>query len=160
MKGLHKPQSKAGAVQAAPTSQGAKKQLDDKIKKLKDAQADEEKTFERQNKAHTALEKRRADTDMPINDIEIIYAIEYLLEALYYRKSARKLQGAVKQAGETFRLSSFQQTGRRYLWLDNCCIKKSNVDEFTESMAGMGEWYANAEFCLVHVDPAEQRRVD
>ncbi|PWY89609.1 hypothetical protein BO94DRAFT_545586 [Aspergillus sclerotioniger CBS 115572] len=46
----------------------------------------------------------------------------------------------------------FSKTGRRYIWLDNCCIDKRQDAELTESLARMGEWYANADFCLVHLD--------
>ncbi|KAF9766657.1 hypothetical protein IL306_000901 [Fusarium sp. DS 682] len=147
VKGLHKPRSKGDAVEAPLAS------LDDKIKKLEEgACSNEARMLDRQKTAYSELEKRKADTDLHINDTEIMYAIEDLLEALYYRKSARKLLGAVEQAKKTFGRPSFPPTGRRYLWLDNCCIKKSNAGELTESLARMGEWYANADFCLVHVD--------
>ncbi|KAL7625685.1 hypothetical protein AAE478_004906 [Parahypoxylon ruwenzoriense] len=153
VKGLHKPRSKGGPVGPPPASQEARKKLDDKIKQLEEgANMNEARMLERQKIAYSTLEKRKAGTGLPVNDTEIMYAIEDLLEALYYRKSARKLLGAVKQAKEIFSRPSFPQTGRRYLWLDNCCIKKSNAGELTESLARMGEWYANADFCLVHVD--------
>ncbi|KAJ0419709.1 heterokaryon incompatibility protein-domain-containing protein [Aspergillus carlsbadensis] len=46
----------------------------------------------------------------------------------------------------------FPKTGCKYIWLDNCCINKPDTGELTESLASMGEWYANAAFCLVHLD--------
>lgn len=84
---------------------------------------------------------------------ELVYAIEKLLRALYYRKSARKLQQTVNKAKGIFdECWSSKSGGRRYVWLDNCCIKKSDAGELTEALARMGEWYANAAFCLVHID--------
>ena len=83
---------------------------------------------------------------------EIVPAIEDMLLALYYCKSAKKLHHSVEQAKHIFDNCSFPSGRRRYIWLDNCCIRKSDAGELTESLARMGEWYANAAFCLVHID--------
>ncbi|KAI5792651.1 hypothetical protein FPQ18DRAFT_239724, partial [Pyronema domesticum] len=38
-----------------------------------------------------------------------------------------------------------------YLWDDTCCINKSVVGEHQESLAMMGDWYTNAEFCITYL---------
>lgn len=150
---LHVGQSDSGEVKASQISQAAKEKLDDEITRLsKDAEVNASNIEKIRKNAYSTLEKRQTRTGLPMSDPKIRYAIEDLLQALYYRKSARKLLGAVEQAKMIFKEAPFAQTRRRYLWLDNCCIKKSNGAELTESLARMGEWYANADFCLVHVD--------
>jgi hypothetical protein len=44
---------------------------------------------------------------------------------------------------------------KRYLWNDTCCINKADANELNESLAMMGQWYNNADFCLVHLDTTE-----
>ncbi|RMJ27577.1 Heterokaryon incompatibility protein HET [Aspergillus sp. HF37] len=83
---------------------------------------------------------------------EVFYAIEDILGSLQRRKSAVKIENTICRAKELFDTKGYSATGRRYVWLDTCCIDKSNSHELTESLALMGEWYANAEFCLVHLD--------
>ncbi|OJJ42097.1 hypothetical protein ASPZODRAFT_1667941 [Penicilliopsis zonata CBS 506.65] len=85
---------------------------------------------------------------------DIKMAVEELLSTLYTRKSARKLRQSLKQANNIYNSGHFPSTDRRYIWLDNCCIDKSNAGELNESLARMGDWYANADFCIVHVDDA------
>ncbi|RPB26715.1 hypothetical protein L211DRAFT_772136, partial [Terfezia boudieri ATCC MYA-4762] len=41
--------------------------------------------------------------------------------------------------------------GDLFLWNDTCCIDKSTLTEAANSIASMGEWYTNAEFCIVHL---------
>ncbi|KAH8695762.1 hypothetical protein GQ44DRAFT_832599 [Phaeosphaeriaceae sp. PMI808] len=80
------------------------------------------------------------------------YAIEEMLSVLQRKRSARKVKESVQRAREIFRTKNFPMTGRKYIWLDNCCINKKDNGELTESLVCVGEWYANAEFCLVHLD--------
>ncbi|PWY74354.1 hypothetical protein BO70DRAFT_341193 [Aspergillus heteromorphus CBS 117.55] len=82
----------------------------------------------------------------------LAYAIDDLIRALQQRRSARKLDQSLRRAREIFQNRPFSKTGKRYIWLDNCCIDKRQNSELTESLARMGEWYANADFCLVHLD--------
>ncbi|OOF99388.1 hypothetical protein ASPCADRAFT_126304 [Aspergillus carbonarius ITEM 5010] len=86
------------------------------------------------------------------SDRQLSYAFDDLLKALQQRRSARKLGQSIKRAREIYESRPFPNTGRRYIWLDNCCIDKRQDAELTESLARMGEWYANADFCLVHLD--------
>ncbi|PYI07675.1 hypothetical protein BO78DRAFT_469058 [Aspergillus sclerotiicarbonarius CBS 121057] len=86
------------------------------------------------------------------SDRQLSYAIDDLLRALQQRRSARKLERSINRAREVYDTRPFSKTGRRYIWLDNCCIDKRQAAELSESLARMGEWYANADFCLVHLD--------
>lgn len=48
-------------------------------------------------------------------------------------------------------LDAANQLGLEFLWVDTCCINKSNSTELMESLACMGDWYANAKVCLVYL---------
>ncbi|KAF9887823.1 hypothetical protein FE257_009629 [Aspergillus nanangensis] len=83
---------------------------------------------------------------------QLSHLLDDMLKALQRARSARKLKNSVLHAKDIFKFRPFTKTGKRYIWLDNCCIDKTNNNELTESLARMGEWYANADFCLVHLD--------
>ncbi|KAJ5656530.1 hypothetical protein N7507_008480 [Penicillium longicatenatum] len=88
---------------------------------------------------------------------ELCYGIEHLLVSLQHIRSSRKIENSIKVAKELFD-SHFLRGGRRYVWLDTCCINKADGGELTESLALMGDWYENADFCLVHVDTPRDER--
>ena len=51
--------------------------------------------------------------------------------------------------------------GFGYVWVDTCCIDKTNQVELSEAINSMFKWYQDAKVCYVllsdlHVDPAEQ----
>lgn len=79
-------------------------------------------------------------------------AIDKMTSLLQQRKSAIKIEKSIKQAKAVFDKKLFPTGQKRYLWLDTCCINKSNDREFTESLSLMGDWYANADFTLVYLD--------
>ncbi|KAL5357780.1 hypothetical protein BJX96DRAFT_163304 [Aspergillus floccosus] len=80
------------------------------------------------------------------------YIIEDLLCALQRNKSLRKILNSIKRTKELFDSRPFPRKGKKYVWLDTCCINKANVNEYTVSMPLMGDWYTNADLCLVHLD--------
>ncbi|KAJ5746234.1 hypothetical protein N7520_011416 [Penicillium odoratum] len=82
---------------------------------------------------------------------ELCYGIEQLLGSLQHMRSSRKISKSIDIAKELFD-TQFLRGGKRYVWLDTCCINKADGGELTESLALMGDWYENADFCLVHVD--------
>ncbi|KAI8631247.1 heterokaryon incompatibility protein-domain-containing protein [Xylariaceae sp. FL1651] len=43
------------------------------------------------------------------------------------------------------------ELGCKYIWIDSCCIDKSNSAELTESINSMFRWYLEAAVCLVHL---------
>ncbi|KAL6799329.1 hypothetical protein GGI42DRAFT_361264 [Trichoderma sp. SZMC 28013] len=78
--------------------------------------------------------------------------VDELIRRLQRWKSAIKLDNSIKEAQRIFRTSHFQRRGARYIWSDTCCIDKKNYGELSQSLSLMGDWYSNAEFCLVHLD--------
>ncbi|KAK4082441.1 uncharacterized protein Triagg1_2253 [Trichoderma aggressivum f. europaeum] len=78
--------------------------------------------------------------------------VDELIRRLQRWKSAIKLNNSMKEARRIFRTSHFQRRGARYIWSDTCCIDKKNYGELSQSLSLMGDWYSNAEFCLVHLD--------
>jgi len=58
------------------------------------------------------------------------------------RKGYQKLQGSCWQA---------LQDGCEWVWLDTCCINKSNAVELAEAINSMYNWYKEADICLVYL---------
>lgn len=80
------------------------------------------------------------------------YAVEEMFSLMQQRKSADKIKYTILSAKEILGRRIFPHTEKRYLWIDTCCINKAIIGEHVDSLARMGEWYTNAEFCLVHLD--------
>ncbi|EHK19421.1 uncharacterized protein TRIVIDRAFT_132265 [Trichoderma virens Gv29-8] len=78
--------------------------------------------------------------------------VDELIRRLQRWKSAIKLDSSIKEARRIFQTNHFQSHGARYIWSDTCCIDKKNYGELSQSLSLMGDWYSNAEFCLVHLD--------
>ncbi|KAI9730546.1 MAG: hypothetical protein M1834_005787 [Cirrosporium novae-zelandiae] len=88
-------------------------------------------------------------------DKSLCDAVDELFPLLQQRFSAHKIEKSIAETRRILDTGIFPTTqGRRYLWNDTCCINKAIVGEHIESLALMGEWYTNAEFCLVHLDTA------
>ncbi|KAF8245513.1 HET-domain-containing protein, partial [Wilcoxina mikolae CBS 423.85] len=59
-----------------------------------------------------------------------------------------------KQEGQEKLLGSVnaaKELGLKYIWADTCCIDKANYTELAESLASMGQWYTNADVCVVYL---------
>lgn len=128
--------------------QSMERQTKEAKKRLNDAQG-------KLKKAHEEYKKQTKE-DPPR---KLSCAITDMLEALQRSRSARKLEKSILHAKDIFD-KKFPTTteGRRYIWLDTCCIDKTNHSELTTSLAQMGDWYANADFTLVHLDtPIDDR---
>jgi hypothetical protein len=83
-------------------------------------------------------------------------AVEDFLPILERKKSMNKIEGSMREAKRILDLGLFPRNGRkRYLWNDTICINKGDANELNVSLAMMGEWYNNADFCLVHLDTPE-----
>ncbi|KAI1484884.1 hypothetical protein F5X96DRAFT_662401 [Biscogniauxia mediterranea] len=102
------------------------------------------------------VKNRRSDEIQHIELFEsfshIREAVDDLISCLQRYKSMMKIEGAARMAKTIFDNNAFPKTEKKYLWIDSCCINKSDGAEYARSMASMGEWYKNAEFCLVHLD--------
>ncbi|KAI0832948.1 hypothetical protein F5Y06DRAFT_290312 [Hypoxylon sp. FL0890] len=79
-------------------------------------------------------------------------AIDELIGCLQRSKSMVKIEQAIGRSKEIFDKNPFPKTEKRYLWIDSCCINRADDGEYAKSISAMGEWYKNAEFCLVHLD--------
>jgi hypothetical protein len=79
-------------------------------------------------------------------------AISEMMSRLQRWKSAIKLDHSMNEARNIFHTNLFPKQGACYMWSDTCCIDKLNYGELSQSLSLMGDWYANAEFCLVHLD--------
>jgi Heterokaryon incompatibility protein (HET) len=89
-------------------------------------------------------------------DPALLSAVEDLIPILERMKSVNKIEGSIEEAKRILKLGLFPNKGpKRYLWNDTCCINKGDANELNVSLAMMGEWYNNADFCLVHLDTTE-----
>ncbi|KAI0181555.1 hypothetical protein GGR52DRAFT_43743 [Hypoxylon sp. FL1284] len=79
-------------------------------------------------------------------------AIDELIGRLERKKSITKVEQSIERCREIFDSYPFSMTEKRYLWIDSCCINKADDGEYVKSISAMGEWYKNAEFCLIHLD--------
>ncbi|KAI0907363.1 heterokaryon incompatibility protein-domain-containing protein [Ustulina deusta] len=50
--------------------------------------------------------------------------------------------------------------GYNYVWIDSCCIDKSNSAELTESINSMFRWYSEADVCLVYLVDSSSETID
>lgn len=52
------------------------------------------------------------------------------------------------------------QGGIQWVWIDTCCIKKSDSSELSEAINSMYDWYRRAAVCMVYLDdvPPSARR--
>ncbi|KAJ5965349.1 hypothetical protein N7481_012063 [Penicillium waksmanii] len=112
-------------------------------------------------KRHLEAVAQRTELDSTIvffdQNRELCYGIEALLVALQHIRSSRKILESISQTKKLFD-AHFPRGGKRYVWLDTCCINKADSFELTESLSLMGDWYTNADLCLVHLDTPRDER--
>ncbi|KAL9037656.1 MAG: hypothetical protein Q9214_005603 [Letrouitia sp. 1 TL-2023] len=58
------------------------------------------------------------------------------------RDSLEKIRGACRRA---------LAEGQRYVWIDSCCIDRTNLFEVSESIRSMFRWYRDAACCLAYL---------
>lgn len=68
-----------------------------------------------------------------------------------HRKGYYKLEGACRKAF---------QYGCEWMWLDTCCINKTNAVELAEAINSMYNWYKEAEICLVYLFDLSDNQTD
>ena len=49
-----------------------------------------------------------------------------------------------------------RKQGLQWIWIDNCCINKSDSSELTESINSMFKWYSEAVVCLTYLSDVRQ----
>ncbi|KAF7877362.1 hypothetical protein EAF04_001044 [Stromatinia cepivora] len=120
---------------------------------LSQAESDLLEVEDKQSRAETRL-GNATEKCMTMNQIPgLRSAMEDLLPILERKKSMYKIEGSLREAKKILDSGLFPSNGRkRYLWNDTCCINKGDANELNESLAMMGQWYNNADFCLVHLD--------
>ncbi|KAF4627078.1 hypothetical protein G7Y89_g11078 [Cudoniella acicularis] len=126
---------------------------DDLGKEFAQAEQELSQAEEKLGQAEERLRKATASCEVMNHDSALSLAVEDLLPVLERKKSMNKIEGSIREAKRILDSGLFPSNGRkRYLWNDTCCIDKSDANELTGSLAMMGEWYNNADFCLVHLD--------
>ncbi|RYP39499.1 hypothetical protein DL768_010706 [Monosporascus sp. mg162] len=107
-------------------------------------------------KAQPAREASQKDIKFFQENSHLRAAVDEMLSCLERWRSAIKIEQSIECAKKIFDEKFFSSCERRYLWLDSCCIDKRNHSEEVESFSLMGDWYAHAEFCLVHLDESNE----
>ncbi|KAF7956272.1 hypothetical protein EAE96_005192 [Botrytis aclada] len=109
----------------------------------------EDKTRLAEKRFESATRKYAMLTEIP----GLLSAIEDFLPILERRKSMYKIESSIREAKRILSSGLFPSNGRKqYLWNDTICINKGDANEQNRSLAMMGQWYNNADFCLVHLD--------
>lgn len=108
------------------------------------------------NAAKGRLSRAKKSCKIMDQELSLRSAVEDLILLLETRKSVNKIEGSMREAKRILDLGLFpSKSQKRYLWNDTCCINKGDANELNESLAMMGQWYNNADFCLVHLDTKE-----
>ncbi|KAG0699402.1 heterokaryon incompatibility protein-domain-containing protein [Suillus ampliporus] len=66
------------------------------------------------------------------------------------KKGFKKLQGACEQA---------YRGGLEYIWIDTCCIDKTNSTELSEAINSMHAWYQDSAVCYVYLHDIDNEAV-
>lgn len=114
------------------------------------------------DKAKKVLEEQRAAKVRQADNIKffdqyrhIRNALDELVNRVTLCRSMIKIEQSIERCREVFDRNCFPETQNRYVWIDTCCIDKDDYSEYVRSISAMGDWYRNAEFCLVHLDTAK-----
>ncbi|KAH8650639.1 hypothetical protein BGZ60DRAFT_520454 [Tricladium varicosporioides] len=122
-------------------------------KGLTQAEKELSEVEERLHQAEERLKRATENCEAMNQNPALRSAMEDLLPVLERKKSMNKIEGSIREAKRILDSGLFPSNGqKRYLWNDTCCINKGDANELTESLAMMGQWYNNADFCLVHLD--------
>lgn len=118
--------------------------------KLKEELAQAE---EKLRQAEERLEKAKENCRVMSQCPGLLSAVGEMFPILERKKSMNKIEASIREARRILDTGLFPNTGqKRYLWNDTCCINKNDANETNVSLAMMGEWYNNADLCLVHLD--------
>lgn len=93
---------------------------------------------------------RHAQRNGQYRALEISYA-EFLANSGDDR-GYRKIENACEVVSDlSWRLGLDLQ----WIWIDSCCIDKSNADELFEAINTMYEWYSRSYVCIAFLDQAD-----
>jgi hypothetical protein len=72
---------------------------------------------------------------------------EVLFRDMETRKATRKIgYPKVELAAAQARVDGYD-----YVWIDNCCIDKSNITELSEAINSIYRWYQHARICYAYL---------
>ncbi|KAL6898661.1 hypothetical protein GGI43DRAFT_408241 [Trichoderma evansii] len=111
--------------------------------------------YERIFDAEWERDKHSDDVKFDALNRDLREMVEKMIRCLRLWRSAIKIEQSILKAGEIFKrglVPGYKQQQKFYVWLDTCCIDKTNHNEYSESMSLMGDWYAQSTFTLVHLD--------
>ncbi|KAL6855645.1 hypothetical protein J3F83DRAFT_753800 [Trichoderma novae-zelandiae] len=110
--------------------------------------------YERVFEAEWERDRESEDLKFDALSRDLREVVETMIRCLRLWKSAIKIEQSILKAGEIFDrgLMAGQKQQKCYVWLDTCCIDKSNHNEHSETMSLMGDWYGQSAFTLVHLD--------
>ena len=116
-----------------------------KMEELRQARKDPPSKAPLTSEENLIAEKRRSAYKI-LHSLETAYSLfqEQEREAMRLEEKNNRGSGKPKK--------TISKPKNLYLWNDTCCINKGVVNEHANSLALMGEWYTNAEFCVVHLD--------
>jgi len=156
-KALKKEKKDAGVDESEMRSEIREKNEKDELSKgLTQAKGKLSQAEEQFRQAEERLRKATASCEVMNQEPALLSAVEDLLPILERKKSMTKIEGSILEAKRILDLGLFPRHDRkRYLWNDTCCINKDDANEHTQSLAMMGQWYNNADFCLVHLDTSD-----
>ncbi|KAH7322661.1 hypothetical protein B0I35DRAFT_467806 [Stachybotrys elegans] len=147
MKGLQS--TGDSSSEATKTSTAHNQRIDEMVS---DAKEKAEDATDKLGEFEKRYSKVQDDVEFFMQHNRLRDALDELVRRLQRWKSAIKVHNAIEEAKKIFKTRPFQNRERRYLWTDTCCIDKANFGELSESLSLMGDWYADADFCLVHLD--------
>ncbi|UKZ69331.1 uncharacterized protein TrAtP1_010341 [Trichoderma atroviride] len=119
--------------------------------------------YERIFDAEWERDKHSDDAEFDTLNRDLRDMVEKMVRCLRLWRSAIKIEQSILKAEKIFKrglVPGYKQQQKFYVWLDTCCIDKSNHNEYSESMSLMGDWYAQSAFTLVHLDTGFDRVPD
>jgi hypothetical protein len=98
----------------------------------------------RKDKRYAILSHRWGDDEIQLRDLDPAI----LFDPSKYTDALDKIRGACR----VVRDASIQ-----WLWIDTCCIDKTDAVEEARSINAMFDWYKEAEFCITYLHEVDSR---
>jgi hypothetical protein len=67
------------------------------------------------------------------------------------QQASSSLLGKAGHAKVKFSLDQARKDGHAYVWIDSCCIRRSDLSELSEAITSMFRWYQKAAKCYVYL---------
>ncbi|KAL9612981.1 MAG: hypothetical protein Q9167_002458 [Letrouitia subvulpina] len=89
----------------------------------------------------TKTRSKRRPREVTLQDLRS-RSLGHLRRNAALRDSLEKIRGACRRA---------LAEGQRYVWIDSCCIDRTNLFEVSESIRSMFRWYRDAACCFAYL---------